>query len=116
MCRMKNRTLINGNECEIIASGNVTVAVVFSLGLEWCPLIDVSPFSSIVYCNFDSGSLCDFTQATGDQFDWTLHKGPTSTGGTGPGTDMSGKGQLYDYPIFMGFLLIEIRQARRVVK
>ena len=73
-------------------------------------------FLFLEYCNFDSGSLCDFTQATGDQFDWTLHKGPTSTGGTGPGTDMSGKGQLFDYPILEGFLPVEIRQARRLVK
>ena len=73
-------------------------------------------FFSIEYCNFDSGSLCDFTQATGDQFDWTLHKGPTRSGGTGPSTDMSGKGQLFDYPILEGFLLVEIRQARRVAK
>nr|XP_058972703.1 MAM and LDL-receptor class A domain-containing protein 1-like [Pocillopora verrucosa] len=78
--------------------------------------IKTTPLVTQEYCNFDSGSLCDLTQATGDQFDWTLHKGPTSTGGTGPGTDMSGKGQLYDYSIFMGFLLVEIRQARRVVK
>lgn len=64
-------------------------------------------FFSIEYCNFDSGSLCDFTQATGDQFDWTLHKGSTRSGGTGPSTDMSGKGQLFDYPIL---------EARRVAK
>nr|XP_058973356.1 MAM and LDL-receptor class A domain-containing protein 1-like isoform X1 [Pocillopora verrucosa] len=54
--------------------------------------IKTTPLVTQEYCNFDSGSLCDLTQATGDQFDWTLHKGPTSTGGTGPGTDMSGKG------------------------
>ena len=29
---------------------------------------------------------------------------------------MSGKGQLFDYPTLEGFLLVEIRQARRVAK
>lgn len=60
-----------------------------------CPAKPVAPGpdeNSVEYCNFDSGSLCDFTQATGDQFDWTLHKGSTRSGGTGPSTDMSGKG------------------------
>lgn len=45
-----------------------------------------------VYCNFDSGSRCDFTQDTQDDFDWTVHQGDTPSGGTGPSSDMSGKG------------------------
>ena len=39
--------------------------------------------------------MCEFYQGTGDDFDWTIHRGPTSSGGTGPSTDMSGKGSLY---------------------
>ena len=50
-----------------------------------------------MYCNFDIGSLCDFTQErTGDDFDWTVHRGPTRSSGTGPNTDMSVIGQLFD--------------------
>ena len=45
-----------------------------------------------VYCNFDHGSRCDFTQDTQDDFDWTVHQGATPSGGTGPSSDMSGKG------------------------
>ncbi|CAH3027830.1 unnamed protein product, partial [Porites evermanni] len=45
-----------------------------------------------VYCNFDHGSRCDFTQDTQDDFDWTVHQGATPSGETGPSSDMSGKG------------------------
>ena len=45
-----------------------------------------------VYCNFDVGTPCDFIQDTTDDFDWTIHQGRTSSGGTGPSTDMSGRG------------------------
>ncbi|KAL9975855.1 hypothetical protein ACROYT_G013067, partial [Oculina patagonica] len=64
-----------------------------------CPTKPVVPGpdeNSVVYCSFDTGSLCEFYQGTGDDFDWTVHQGPTSSGGTGPRTDMSGKG-LYVY-------------------
>ena len=45
-----------------------------------------------VYCSFDDGTLCEFYQGTGDDFDWTIHRGSTSSGGTGPSADMSGRG------------------------
>ncbi|KAJ7384938.1 Meprin A subunit beta [Desmophyllum pertusum] len=48
--------------------------------------------NSVVYCSFDSGSLCEFYQGTGDDFDWTIHQGQTASGGTGPNADMSGTG------------------------
>ena len=37
-------------------------------------------------CNFDV-SLCGFVQGTDDKFDWTRHKGNTSSSGTGPSFD-----------------------------
>ncbi|XP_008320519.1 zonadhesin-like [Cynoglossus semilaevis] len=46
-------------------------------------------------CDFnqDSQPLCRFTQDTEDQSDWTRHKGPTPTPGTGPSGDYpDGKG------------------------
>jgi len=47
----------------------------------------------LVYCNFDAQSLCQFKQGTGDQFDWLLNKGSTSSAPeTGPTADVSSKG------------------------
>lgn len=54
----------------------------------------IPPYVS-VYCNFDSKSLCGFTQDSSDQFDWALNKGPTgSTPSTGPTADFSGNGKI----------------------
>ena len=48
----------------------------------------------LVYCNFDVQSLCQFTQGTGDQYDWLLNKGTTSSSpDTGPSADISSTGQ-----------------------
>ena len=48
----------------------------------------------LVYCNFDAQSLCQFTQGTGDQYDWLLNKGTTSSSpDTGPSADTSSTGQ-----------------------
>ncbi|XP_068697308.1 uncharacterized protein [Montipora foliosa] len=59
-----------------------------------CPQLPVSRPDSrpVVYCSFDSNTLCEFEQDSTDNFDWTLHKGSTPSGGTGPTTDMSGRG------------------------
>jgi len=61
---------------------------------EYCSslLLTFSLALLTVYCSFDTGSLCEFSQGTEDDFDWTLNRGPTSSGGTGPSTDMSGNG------------------------
>ncbi|KAL8608892.1 hypothetical protein ACOMHN_065230 [Nucella lapillus] len=42
-------------------------------------------------CNFDSGTLCSYTNVhnAGDIFDWTLQRNGTTTSGTGPSTDHS---------------------------
>ena len=51
-------------------------------------------FCVSVYCNFDSRSLCGFTQDSRDNFDWTVNKGATgSTPSTGPTDDFSGNGK-----------------------
>lgn len=48
----------------------------------------------LVYCNFDAQSLCQFTQGTGDEFDWLFNKGTTSSApDTGPSNDVSKTGQ-----------------------
>ncbi|XP_033751986.1 MAM and LDL-receptor class A domain-containing protein 1-like [Pecten maximus] len=38
-------------------------------------------------CNFDQNDLCTWTQDHSDIFDWTLHRGHTSSFGTGPSAD-----------------------------
>ncbi|XP_067654504.1 MAM and LDL-receptor class A domain-containing protein 1-like [Haliotis asinina] len=49
--------------------------------------------SASVNCNFDSG-LCSWRNDKTDKFDWTLNKGTTGSGGTGPTTDhTSGHGE-----------------------
>ncbi|KAH3887671.1 hypothetical protein DPMN_011689 [Dreissena polymorpha] len=45
--------------------------------------------SGAVDCNFDQG-LCTWTQDKGDNFDWTLNRGPTPTTLTGPSADHTG--------------------------
>jgi hypothetical protein len=49
------------------------------------------------FCSFDD-NLCGFTQQTNDKFDWTRHKGRTSSGGTGPSSSHnSAKGRQEKY-------------------
>ena len=40
-------------------------------------------------CTFDDGSLCSWTNAAGNQFDWLVIKGSTPTLDTGPDNDHS---------------------------
>jgi hypothetical protein len=40
-------------------------------------------------CTFDDGSLCSWTNAVGNQFDWLVRKGPTPSFDTGPDVDHS---------------------------
>lgn len=57
------------------------------------PTTKPTPAAKQVYCNFDSKSLCGFTQDNSEDFDWTFNKGPTSsTPSTGPTADFSGNG------------------------
>ena len=57
-------------------------------------------FFSLVRCNFDQGNLCSFTNAGNDQFDWTIRRGSTPSGGTGPDQDVSGNGTYTFFKIF----------------
>lgn len=59
-----------------------------------CPNVPAPKPTSgtVVYCSFDSNSLCNFKQDQTDDFDWTIQQGPTASAGTGPTTDMSGRG------------------------
>ena len=43
-------------------------------------------FNLEIICNFDV-SLCGFVQSDNDKFDWTRHKGSTSSHDTGPSFD-----------------------------
>ena len=51
-----------------------------------------------LYCNFDAGSLCSGVEQRGDdKFDWTVKRGSTPSGGTGPSGDVKGSGTLSEY-------------------
>ncbi|XP_015254741.1 PREDICTED: zonadhesin-like [Cyprinodon variegatus] len=53
----------------------------------------------ITSCDFnhDSQPFCSFTQDTADNSDWTRHKGPTPTPGTGPSGDYPDGNGFYIY-------------------
>ena len=46
-----------------------------------------TPAPVFTQCDFDSGTLCGWTQASDDQFDWTVHQKNTGTSQTGPSYD-----------------------------
>jgi len=57
-----------------------------------CPELCFDSRSSLaISCNFDVSS-CGFAQDKYDKFDWTRNKGSTSSVGTGPSADHTGKG------------------------
>ncbi|GAB1608584.1 hypothetical protein Ahia01_001142600 [Argonauta hians] len=39
------------------------------------------------FCDFESSSICGFTQSKNDKFDWTRKRGSIFTGSSGPSTD-----------------------------
>lgn len=45
-----------------------------------------APTACNMFCTFDV-DFCAWEQATGDDFDWIRHKGPTPTPNTGPSYD-----------------------------
>lgn len=52
-----------------------------------------SPMPMNGECNFEYGK-CGYTNgdSSESEFDWTRKRGPTSSSGTGPSTDVSGPG------------------------
>ncbi len=59
------------------SSSNVLIGiddVILTLG--YCP--------PPVNCNFESGTMCSWTQLKDDDFDWLLQSGETESFGTGP--------------------------------
>ncbi|KAM4564936.1 zonadhesin, like [Fundulus diaphanus] len=63
------------------------------------PFSCVSPTVVLTSCDFnqDSHPFCSFTQDTSDNSDWTRHKGPTPTTGTGPSGDYPDGSGYYIY-------------------
>ncbi|XP_068744887.1 chymotrypsin-like protease CTRL-1 [Montipora capricornis] len=54
-------------------------------------IVALGNLSNGFYCNFDRNQ-CGFVQRKDDTFNWTRRRGSTSSGGTGPQKDVSGKG------------------------
>ncbi|XP_074613343.1 MAM and LDL-receptor class A domain-containing protein 1-like isoform X4 [Acropora palmata] len=48
-------------------------------------------------CNFDSLSICGYTQSTNDTFNWSRQRGSTSSIGTGPSSDHTSGSGYYMY-------------------
>ena len=46
-----------------------------------------TPVDSAINCNFESSSICGFTQGKNDNFDWLRHSGGTPSFKTGPTAD-----------------------------
>ena len=44
-------------------------------------------------CDFDSGSMCAWTNRRRNTYDWQLHTGATTSSNTGPSGDHSGQGK-----------------------
>ncbi|XP_013421716.1 zinc metalloproteinase nas-4 [Lingula anatina] len=51
------------------------------------------PGTYLSFCNFDSGSLCGWTQDSSDDINWTLKSGATSSADTGPSSGYGGSGK-----------------------
>ena len=45
----------------------------------------------IADCNFESSSFCKWTQDKDDKFNWSIGRGGTSSGSTGPSIDNTKK-------------------------
>lgn len=50
------------------------------------PTTTISP-QGLLACNFESKTICNWMQDTGDKFNWTIHSGHSPTTGTGPAID-----------------------------
>ncbi|CAB3988406.1 MAM and LDL-receptor class A domain-containing 2, partial [Paramuricea clavata] len=67
---------VRGNDCQ----GDIAIDA-----------ISFTPGSCSANCNFDKGDTCNYQNGAG-QFNWTVNRGPTPSRGTGPSSDVSGRG------------------------
>ncbi|XP_068709846.1 MAM and LDL-receptor class A domain-containing protein 1-like isoform X3 [Montipora foliosa] len=63
------------------------------------PVVTASPapVSNVIKCSFSTNSSCGFTQSRNDKFDWTRHRGITTSSSTGPSSDHTGGNGYYMY-------------------
>ncbi|XP_068745607.1 MAM and LDL-receptor class A domain-containing protein 1-like isoform X1 [Montipora capricornis] len=63
------------------------------------PVVTASPapVSNVIKCSFSTNSSCGFTQSRNDTFDWTRHRGITTSSSTGPSSDHTGGNGYYMY-------------------
>ncbi|CAB3984307.1 MAM and LDL-receptor class A domain-containing 1-like isoform X1 [Paramuricea clavata] len=55
------------------------------------PTSSTNPPTQAANCNFDNGDTCGYQNGAG-QFNWKVNRGSTSSSGTGPSSDVSGRG------------------------
>ncbi|WP_104734021.1 GEVED domain-containing protein [Hanstruepera ponticola] len=79
--------------CDVGTSSDYSSSVFFTtLGITTCTGTEISSFPYLE--TFDSGAG-DWTQATGDNGNWTLNSGGTPTNSTGPSNDITGGGNYF---------------------
>jgi hypothetical protein len=77
----------NRNQIVFHLQSLVLVCIIICDGFFTATTISPSQAPVATQCNFEVQSVCGFTQAPNDQFDWTWQGAKTSTAGTGPTSD-----------------------------
>ena len=68
-----------------------------ALWTTWSPW--TSPSAAQVSCNFDYGLCYGWSQSSSDIFDWTRHRGSTSSSNTGPSSDHTTRNGRKNYAV-----------------
>ena len=63
-----------------------SVCKTIDIGLLFIVIIFSAP-QTLMGCNFENNNICRWSQDVTDKFNWTLHKGSSSSSDTGPSTD-----------------------------
>ncbi|CAB3994146.1 MAM and LDL-receptor class A domain-containing 1-like [Paramuricea clavata] len=67
------------------------MAQLLTIMMHVCSLLSLTKGLYQANCNFDNGDICSYQNGTG-QFNWTVNRGQTPSSGTGPSSDVSGRG------------------------
>lgn len=70
-------------------------------------------YDCLVSCDFDRGTICDYSYLPG-KFNWTLHTGSSYSTGTGPSSDVSGNGR-HVFSVFPVHVIIYIINITNII-